>query len=72
MNIELLIGLRNLLAVSVILSIGCLQAETSFAVARPFLSLWRRIRIFQTFIADRFRSSRHERFWEIDMTKFEP
>jgi hypothetical protein len=72
MNIDLLIGPRNLLALCVILSVSCFHPEISFAVARPFISLWRRFRIFQTSMVARFRSSRHERFWKIDMTKFEP
>ena len=72
MQIELLVGLRNLAAFGVFAAALALQPEISFAVVRPFVSFWMRLRILRTSIMARFRSSRGERFWEIDMTKFEP
>ncbi len=72
MDIDRLTDLRNLLVLGIFLSVTGLQPEASFALVRPFISFWRRLQACRSSIAARFRSSGKERFWEIDMTKFEP
>jgi hypothetical protein len=72
MQIEVLVGLRNLAVFGILAAAALLQPEISFAVTRPFVTFWRRLQLFRTSIMTRFRSSNKEPFWEIDMTKFEP
>lgn len=72
MQIELLVNLRNLVALGILVFAATFQPEISFAAVQPFVSFWRRLQILRTSIMTRFRSSQGERFWEIDMTKFEP
>ncbi len=72
MEIETFIALRNLLVFGIFTSAACFQPETSLAVIRPFLHFWRCLKLYRTSIAAKFRPSRGERFWEIDLTKFEP
>jgi len=47
-------------------------AEEPAAVPEMFQRLWRRYQIFQLTRATRSSDSAKEKFWEIDMTKFEP
>ncbi len=72
MESNLLIALRNLFVLGVVISAACIRPESSLAVVRPLFAFWHRMKVLQISIAARFRSSRTERFWEIDMTKFEP
>ncbi len=69
---NLLIALRNLFVLGIVISVSCFRPENSLALVRPLVAFWRRLKLYQTSIAARFRSSRREHFWEIDMTKFEP
>ncbi len=72
METDILVGPRNLIALGVVLSAAFTQPEIRFASVRPFLSLWLRLKLFQASITARLRAPRRQRFWEIDMTKFEP
>ena len=72
MQIELFAGLSRLFLLGIIIASASLQPELSITAVRPILILWFRFKLFRIAIASRLRSTHRERFWEIDMTKFEP
>lgn len=47
-------------------------AETPAAVPEVFQRMWHRYQLFQAVRNSRATRSSKNRFWEIDMTKFEP
>ncbi len=72
MDISLVVSLRCVVLLGIVASLAILEPAICSAAIQPFYSLWRRVKLFQIQVAARFKASRHERFWEIDMTKFEP
>ncbi len=52
--------------------IVAVTAETPAAVPAVFSKIWRHYQIFQEARRTRASGTSAEKFWEIDMTKFEP
>ena len=52
--------------------IVAVTAETPAAVPAVFSKIWRQYMIFQETRKTRASGTSAEKFWEIDMTKFEP
>lgn len=73
MSPEHLIAVRNLLALGMVMSAGALLPEAVPNIPRIALQFWSRCR---RLLLERriYRNSakKTERFWEVDMTKFEP
>jgi hypothetical protein len=53
-------------------TIIALTAEAPAAVPEVFQRMWRRYQLFQKLRKNRVSRTSAEKFWEIDMTKFEP
>jgi hypothetical protein len=52
--------------------IVAVTAETPAAVPAVFSKIWRHYKLFQETRKTRASGTSAEKFWEIDMTKFEP
>lgn len=48
-----------------------LLPDTAQALAKPFRVFWRRLKHYQEFMRSRSRKEDGNKYWEIDMTKFE-
>ncbi len=64
---ELMLGVRNILLASFI--IAAVVPEGTLLLRRQLARIWT---ILRTRLAVRKSKARSEKFWEIDMTKFEP
>ncbi|MDA8100925.1 MAG: hypothetical protein M0042_15010 [Nitrospiraceae bacterium] len=72
MNLSISILHQAVCMFGILFTLAALQPEAALSAARPFLSLWLAFKRYRQSLAVRFKSNRSERFWEIDMTKFEP
>jgi hypothetical protein len=72
MEMELAMGLRNMLLCGAIVTSVSIVREVPEAVARPFRKFLSFIRNCSLAIRDFVRKKSSSDFWEIDMTKFEP
>jgi hypothetical protein len=53
-------------------TIVAVTAEAPAAVPEVFMRMWQRYQLFQEKRMSRASGTSGEKFWEIDMTKFEP
>jgi|MudIll2142460700_1097286.scaffolds.fasta_scaffold190101_3 hypothetical protein len=63
---------RNIMIAIVIISTISLLPETAYALTKPILILWLRIKRYQQSFLSRPLKRNCNKFWEIDMTKLEP
>ena len=72
MDTDLLIGLRNAILFSMIISAGALFPENRMNVPASLLRMWKLSRDRRCLRKSMKSDSSRAKFWEIDMTKFEP
>jgi hypothetical protein len=53
-------------------TIVAMTAESPAAVPEVFMRMWHRYQLYQETRKSRASDTSEEKFWEIDMTKFEP
>lgn len=66
---ELIITIRNILLVQLVMVSVSLAPERAVLVRQEFLKIWKSLNA--PFLPKKTDKGR-EKFWEIDMTKFEP
>ena len=72
MQFDPVFGLRNLIVFGVLFTTASLQPEASFALSRALRRIHSRLVCFRQSLRDALRTKGSSKFWEIDMTKFEP
>jgi hypothetical protein len=72
MNDILVMNLRNTLLFCAILSTASLAPQASTGVFRMLLKLRHGITILRQYLKAGYTKTASSRFWEVDMTKFEP
>lgn len=72
MDTDLFINLRNAMLFSLVLSAGSLLPEDPMNVPAALLGKWKQFKAQRRLRKNRKADKHRSRFWEIDMTKFEP
>ncbi len=72
MEHDLLLGLRNALAFCMLFTVASTIAEARVDLSALLLDIWKRFKQYRRSWKKRPAGTSSKKFWEIDMTKFEP